>query len=103
VVPKEQSFKVLVAANLAAVVAREIRAGAEPSAEDAALFGTLLKEEVHPEPGDANRLAAELSARIRAGAFDDRLDELVVALRDHVRRKLEIARPGYADLPKSED
>jgi hypothetical protein len=75
-VPAEQRFKVLVAANLAAVVARELRAGAEPSAE-----------------------AAELSAEIRAGAFDDRLDELVAALRGHVRRKLDIARPGYADSP----
>ena len=28
---------------------------------------------------------------------DDRIDELVPRLEEHVRRKLEIARPGYAD------
>jgi hypothetical protein len=98
-VPAEQRFKVLVAANLAAVVARELRAGTQPSAEDAALFETLLGEQPGAGPEEANRLAAELSAEIRAGGFDDRLDELVAALRGHVRRKLEIARPGYADSP----
>ncbi|HKH40900.1 MAG TPA: DUF6285 domain-containing protein, partial [Solirubrobacterales bacterium] len=38
-VPREQRFKVLVAANLCAVVAREIRAGEEPEQEDLTLFG----------------------------------------------------------------
>ncbi len=27
--------------------------------------------------------------------MDDRLDELAERLRDHVRRKLAVARPGY--------
>ena len=98
-VPAEQRFKVLVAANLAAVVARELRAGSEPSAEDAALFEALLGEQSQSASDEASRLAAELSAEIRAGAFDDRLDELTAALRGHVQRKLDIARPGYADSP----
>ena len=90
-VPREQRFKVLVAANVCAVVAREIRAGDQPDSEDLALFGDLLGE----EPGDVRSAAAELSRRLRAGELADRIDELVPRLEEHVRRKLEIARPGY--------
>ena len=85
-VPSDQRFRVLVAANVCAVVAREIRAGESPAAEDAALFAELLGAE-----GDA----ATLAARVRDGDFDDRTEELAERLADHVRRKLEIARPGY--------
>jgi Domain of unknown function (DUF6285) len=90
-VPREQRFKVLVAANVCAVVAREIRAGDEPDAEDMKLFNDLLGEEA----GDVHAAAAELSRRLRAGELDDRIEELVPRLEEHVRRKLEIARPGY--------
>lgn len=85
-VPSEQRFRVLVAANVCAVVAREIRAGEGPAREDAELFAELLGGE-----GDA----AALAARIRDGDFDDRMDELAERLADHVRRKLDVARPGY--------
>jgi hypothetical protein len=102
--PREKRFQVLVAANLCAVVARELRAGDEPLTEDLALFGELLGEEAPetdlPEEDlrEAVRAAeTELARRLRAGELDDRLDELSDRLRDHVRRKLEIARPGYAD------
>ena len=90
-VPREQRFKVLVAANVCAVVAREIRAGDQPDREDLALFGELLGKEVD----DPRAAAAELSERIRSGAFDDRIDALTPRLEEHVRRKLDIARPGY--------
>lgn len=86
-VPREQRFRVLVAANVCAVVAREIRAGEGPAREDAALFAELLGGQ-----GDA----AELATRIRSGEFDDRTEELAGRLAEHVRRKLEVARPGYA-------
>jgi hypothetical protein len=90
-VPREQRFKVLVAANICAVVAREIRAGDEPDREDLALFNELLGE----ESIDLHSAAAELSRRLRAGELDDRIDEFAPRLEEHVRRKLEIARPGY--------
>jgi Domain of unknown function (DUF6285) len=92
-VPREQRFKVLVAANVCAVVAREIRAGDEPDEADLALFSELLGEEV----SDAHTAAAELSRRLRMGELDDRIEELAPRLEQHVRRKLDIARPGYAD------
>lgn len=99
-VPRECRFQILVAANLCAVVARELRAGAEPSIADARLFRELLDDEgPDPRPQDAERQAresaAELARRLRAGELDDELDRVVSELRAHVRRKLEIARPGY--------
>jgi hypothetical protein len=99
--PREQRFKVLVAANLCAVVAREIRAGETPDREDLELFGELLGEttEVPDDPealAERTRAAAaELAQRLRSGELDERLDELIPRLSEHVRRKLEIARPGY--------
>src|SRR3954447_8202904 len=92
-VPREQRFKVLVAANVCAVVARELRAGDQPDAEDLALFRDLLGDEA----SDVHAAAAELSRRLRAGELDDQIDELTPRLEEHVRRKLEIARPGYEE------
>jgi hypothetical protein len=50
--------------------------------------GAQLEQEVH-------RAVEELSKRLRSGELDDRLDELTPKLAEHVRRKLEVARPGY--------
>ena len=102
-VPRERRFQVLVLANLCAVIARELRAGAEPSLADARLFRELLRLPIEPAiaPIEADAVARatafELSAALRAGRLDDRLDEALVRLREHVARKLEIARPGYVD------
>jgi Domain of unknown function (DUF6285) len=92
-VPREQRFKVLVAANVCAVVAREIRAGEEPDRQDLELFSELLGEDVD----DVRAAAAELSRRLRSGELDERIDELGPRLEEHVRRQIEIARPGYAE------
>ena len=56
-VPREQRFKVLVAANICAVVAREISAGDQPDRDDLALFGELLGKDVD----DVHAAATELS------------------------------------------
>jgi len=90
-VPHEQRFRVLVAANVCAVVARELRAGEAPDRKDLELFRELLGDEV----SDPQKGAAELAQRLRSGELDDRLDELAPRLEEHVRRKLKIARPGY--------
>lgn len=98
-VPKEERFRVLVAANVCAVVAREIRAGSAPDQQDLALFqGWISSEGESADGGDVREAATELAAAIRAGSFDDELPELCAQLQTHVRRKLDIARPGYADL-----
>jgi hypothetical protein len=99
-VPRERRFQILVAANICAVVARELRAGAEPSVEDVALFHALLGTDAEETPPDeaaaaAREAAAELAESLREGELDDSLDEVANRLREHVRRKLEVARPGY--------
>ena len=100
-VPREERFRVLVAANLCAVLAREWHAGDQPLREDLELFGAILGEPPPPAPGPAELETAvreaeeKLVERLRGGAMDDRLDELAGRLRGHVRRKLAIARPGY--------
>ena len=81
----------LAAANVCAVVAREIRAGRHPTRPTWPLLNDLLGEEVD----DVHAAAAELSRRLRSGELDERIDELAPKLEEHVQRKLEIARPGY--------
>ena len=68
--------------------------------EDLALFGELLDSDLGvPAEGElavAVRAAErQLSEAIRSGALDGRLDQLSARLREHVERKLEVARPGY--------
>ena len=99
-VPRDRRFQILVAANVCAVVARELRAGAEPSLADARLFRELAgAPPAEPEPEraaeEARAAAAELAEMLRAGELDGSLDEVTDRLREHVRRQLEIARPGY--------
>lgn len=103
-VPREERFRLLVAANVCAVVARELRAGRQPTLTDLALFreaagsAAAEREALHADvelEAEARRAAAELAALIREGGLDDRLGETVTMLREHVRRKLEVARPGY--------
>jgi hypothetical protein len=91
-VPRERRFQILVLANLCAVIARELRAGGAPDEQDVALF-----RELGSEGEDARSAAADLAARIRAGELDDELDAVVVGLKEHVGRKLEVARPGYTE------
>ena len=104
-VPRERRFQVLVLANLCAVVARELRAGPEPSLADVRLFRELLRRPTEPHvpaheaDAAARATAFELSAAIRCGELDDRLDDAITGLREHVARKLEVARPGYAEGP----
>src|SRR3954447_7759211 len=75
-VPRERRFRVLVLANLCAVIARELRAGEEPSRQDLTLFSALSGS-----PADDVREAARTLARsIRRGELDSRLPEVIVGL-----------------------
>ncbi len=77
-------FHVRVAANVVALVAREIVLGPGQSAAHAARLHEL-----------GVRNDAELAAAIRAGALDDRAAEVRAAVRDAVADKLAVANPGY--------
>jgi Domain of unknown function (DUF6285) len=100
-VPRDRRFQVLVAANLCAVLGRELRAGPEPSLADVALFRSILGVAgPAPDPeaaeAEAREAAGELAWAIRHGKLDAEIESVARRLREHVRRKLEIARPGYA-------
>ena len=102
-VPRERRFQVLVAANVCTVLARELRAGPGPSLADVRLFRELAGTSVEPMPepedaeAEAREAAGELAWLIRRGQLDAELPAAIARLREHVKRKLEIARPGYAD------
>jgi len=83
-------FQAMVAAQSLAIAAREIDLGADHAAADREAFAPLVGDDT-----DDPRRA--LAAALRAGEHDDRLADLVPILRDHVRRKLALARPGYDD------
>ena len=79
-------FHARVAVNVLAMVERELAMGADHAARHAAgLAGLGVGSE------------AELAAAIRAGALDERMDEVVAFVRATVRDKLDVANPGYAD------
>jgi len=80
-------FHARVAANVLAMVERELADGgaaARSHADRLARFGVV---------DDAG-----LAAAIRDGSLDDRWDEVVDAVSDSVRDKLEVANPGYAPV-----
>ena len=97
-VPREERFGVLVAANVAAIVAREIAPGApDPEAERARLatLGSV------PDVADGREAQRIVAAAIRSGELDDRFGEAVAVLRESVREKLAVAHPGYDDWSES--
>ncbi len=77
-------FHVRVAANVVALVAREIVLGPGQSAAHAARLREL-----------GVRNDTELAAAIRSGALDARAAEVRAVVRDAVADKLAVANPGY--------
>jgi Domain of unknown function (DUF6285)/Phosphotransferase enzyme family len=80
------AFQLRVALRAMGIVERELRHAAEHSALHADALRLL---------GVADE--SELAAAVRAGAFDDRRDELLAALRTTVRCKLEAANPRHLE------
>jgi hypothetical protein len=81
-------FHARVAANVCAIVERELALG--PAQAEA--WATRLAD-----LGVADE--AELAAAIRRGDLDDRYDEVAAAVRATVRDKLLVANPKYLDNP----
>jgi hypothetical protein len=82
-------FQAMVAAQGLAIAARELALADEHAALDAAALAPVLPD---TDPDDLRRALADA---IAAGDYDDDLPAIAAVLRDHVRRKLAIARPGY--------
>lgn len=79
-------FHARVASNILAIVQRELELGDEHARRHRARLDRL---------GLADDAA--LSAAIRTGALDDRLDEVRELVWDSVRDKLAVANPRYLD------
>lgn len=82
-------FQARVAAQGLAIAARELALADVHAALDAAAFAPLVPD---AEPDDFRHA---LAVAIAAGDHDDDLPGVAAVLREHVRRKLAIARPGY--------
>jgi hypothetical protein len=93
-VPRELRFQLLVAANTAAILAREAAVGETAVADERARLARLLGEPL----GDARGAQRQLADAIRAGAMDDRWEEAVEVLRESVGAKLAVAHPDYDGL-----
>jgi len=85
-------FQALVAAQALAMAARELADGPAHAAADARALGALA--DTDPAAG-ADAARRTLAAALRAGDHDGDLPAVVAVLREHVRRKLALARPGY--------
>ncbi|HLI74049.1 MAG TPA: DUF6285 domain-containing protein [Acidimicrobiales bacterium] len=80
-----RKFHARVAANVVAMVARELVLGPRQEADHAARLAALgLRDE------------GALAEAIRSGALDDRWDEVRAAVVATVADKLAVAHPGYA-------
>ena len=80
------AFHARVAANVLAMVERELALGAEQASAHGRRLAQLGASD-----------DADLAARIRAGDYDDRLAEVRRLVRESVRDKLLVANPKYLD------
>ena len=97
-------FQTLVAANVLAIVARELAAGEEPLAAAWRRVADLEGEQGSQPAGAALREAVAAQARrlcagIRAGTFDDgpRRQALLAHLRHSAEEELAVANPRFLE------
>lgn len=85
-----------VAANLVAIVEREIRLADDNDARESARLRGVLGDE---RPDDLREARTALDASLRAGLGDDpeRFASIWSDLLDAVRRDLAVCKPGYDD------
>ncbi len=84
------AFELRVTLRALGIVRRELEQAPEHAAIHAAALAKLAVADER-----------ELAAAIRAGAFEDRVEELHAALRAIVAAKLEVAHPGYPRRPEN--
>jgi Domain of unknown function (DUF6285) len=101
--PREERFEALVAANVAAIVSREIGPDAPSAADERERMERLLSLAGDPAPSgdDVRALQRRVAAAIRSGRLDGHRDAVARTLRESVRDKLAVARPGYESFEES--
>ncbi len=83
-----QRFDARVAANMLAMVERELKVGEQHRIEHRAGLAAL---------GMADDV--ELAAALRSGSLDDRLAEVATVVAESLRNELSVSDPGYTDSP----
>ncbi len=95
------AYKGRVAANILAIVGRELDFGTAADRAELAglerLLGECATPELSPEAA-LDALNAQLCAGIRSGALDGRRDAVLAHVRETVRAKLAIVNPAYPPL-----
>lgn len=86
------SFHARVAANVVAIVRRELTSGRELDEEEHGRLRALLGHD-----GTRRDLDVELACRIRDGTLDEQHDAVVDHVRETVRAKLLVANPRYLE------
>ena len=110
VVPKLEAdkalqFRVLIAANLATVVAGEIRTGPDRMASETARLRSLLgplTPTLSPEGGEGEQMKRQLAAALRNNQLTpDQLEKTLDHLLATARETLEVTNPRFelSDLP----
>lgn len=86
-----------VAANIVAIVERELRLAPDLDAAERERIGALLDIDPDHDERDLAALRSALAEQLRAGAADDppASDATWAALMESVRADLRIARPGH--------
>jgi hypothetical protein len=85
-------FEAMVAAHALGIAARELTLGPAHAETDRAELAALAGASAPGEEAAQRRL---LAAALRAGEHDADLVAVAAVMREHVRRKLALARPGY--------
>ena len=89
----QERYHALCAVYLLEIVARELAEWHHGETADDRRLRALAN--LPDAPLDA--LAGRLSADIRAGKFDQQMEELLEALTEHVTAKVRVSRPSYLD------
>ena len=87
----EERYQALCATYLLDIVRRELPEWAPIETADDRRLQALLGDQ--PRPPD--QLTTALSAAIRDGVFDQRMDELLGSLIEHVESKVAVTKPSY--------
>jgi hypothetical protein len=86
------AFHARVAANVLAIVERELTLGPALETAERERLAALLGRD-----GSVDELTAELARRIRDGSLDGRRAEVTALVRESVRAKLTVANPRHVN------
>ncbi len=89
-VSDESRFRLRVCIHLLSIVRRELAIGAANDEAERQRLSTLLAKD-----GNLDELNAELSARLRAGDFDERWPEIFAHLRQSAVERLSVVNPDH--------